>query len=41
MPTSADSADTLREIQSQLAALAARVEVLELALTAVPTPRRQ
>jgi hypothetical protein len=40
-PTAADSADTLREVQAHLAALTARVEILELALTAVPTPRRQ
>jgi Ribbon-helix-helix protein, copG family len=40
-PTPADSADTFREIQDELAALRARVEILELALTAVPTPRRQ
>jgi hypothetical protein len=40
-PTTADSADTLREVQAHLAALTARVEILELALTAVPTPRRQ
>jgi hypothetical protein len=40
-PTPADSADTLRELQAQLAAVTARVEMLELALTAVPTPRRQ
>ena len=40
-PTAADSADTFRKIQDELAALRARVEILELALTAVPTPRRQ
>jgi hypothetical protein len=37
----ADSADTLRAMQDELAALRARVEALELALTTVPTPRRQ
>src|SRR4029453_12654410 len=31
-PTPADSADTLRELQAQLAAVTARVEILELAL---------
>jgi hypothetical protein len=40
-PTPADSADTLREIQDEFTALRARVEILERALTAVPTPRRQ
>src|SRR5262245_21814295 len=40
-PTPADSADTLRAMQAQLAAVTARVEILELALTAVPTPRPQ
>jgi hypothetical protein len=40
-PTRADSADMLREMQAQLAAVLARVEVLELALTTPPTPRRQ
>ena len=40
-PTPADSADRLQELQAQLAAVRARVEILELALTAVPTSRRQ
>ena len=45
LPTGAPTAqptgaDTLHAIQSHLAALTARVEILELALTTVPTPRR-
>ncbi len=36
-PTPADSADPLRELQAQLAALTTRVEALEQ----IPTPRRQ
>jgi hypothetical protein len=41
-PTSVDTpADTMRTFQEDLAALTARVRILELALTAVPTPRRQ
>jgi hypothetical protein len=40
-PTAADSADILHDIQGHLAALTARVDILELALTTVPTPRPQ
>jgi hypothetical protein len=40
-PTGADRADTVQTLREELAALRARVEILELALTTVPTPRRQ
>jgi len=44
LPTPADSADTLRELQEKLADVTTRVKVLEEILTtwpSLPTPRRQ